>query len=67
MRAFDDADVIHVEDRVDPVDDINIITSELRIKDLEFMKSHMEKMNKEAQRAGTFFFLFLFSAMTVCA
>ena len=30
MRAFDDADVIHVEDRVDPVDDIEIITSELR-------------------------------------
>lgn len=33
MRAFDDADVIHVEDRVDPIADIEIITSELRIKD----------------------------------
>ena len=52
MRAFDDADVIHVEDRVDPVGDIDIITSELRIKDLEFMNSHREKMNKEAQRAA---------------
>jgi len=37
MRAFEDADVIHVEDRVDPVQDIDIITSELRIKDLEYM------------------------------
>ena len=34
---FEDADVIHVEDRVDPVQDIDIITSELRIKDLEYM------------------------------
>ena len=32
MRAFDDADVIHVEDRVDPVEDIEIITKELRLK-----------------------------------
>ena len=52
MRAFDDADVIHVEDRVDPVDDIEIITSELRIKDLEFMNNHLAKMNKDAQRAA---------------
>ena len=52
MRAFDDADVIHVEDRVDPVGDIDIITSELRIKDLEFMNAHLAKMNKEAQRAA---------------
>lgn len=32
MRAFDDPDVIHVEDRVDPIDDIEIITNELRLK-----------------------------------
>ena len=52
MRAFDDADVIHVEDRVDPVADIDIITSELRIKDLEYLNSHKEKMGKEAQKAA---------------
>ena len=32
MRAFDDVDVIHVEERVDPVADIEIITNELRLK-----------------------------------
>ena len=52
MRAFDDPDVIHVEDRVDPVGDIEIITSELRVKDLEFMTAHRDKMKKEAQRAN---------------
>ena len=29
MRAFEDAEVIHVEDRVDPVEDIEIITQEV--------------------------------------
>jgi len=35
LRAFDDPDIIHVEDRVDPIGDIEIITNELRAKDLE--------------------------------
>mmetsp|Transcript_30035 Transcript_30035/g.74514 ORF Transcript_30035/g.74514 Transcript_30035/m.74514 type:complete len:407 (-) Transcript_30035:175-1395(-) len=52
MRAFDDPDVIHVEDRVDPVGDIEIITSELRIKDVEYMKGTADKMKKEGQRAA---------------
>jgi hypothetical protein len=33
-RGFEDPDVIHVEDRVDPVADLEIIHNELRIKDL---------------------------------
>ena len=52
MRCFEDADVIHVEDRVDPVDDIEIITSELRAKDLEFMSALKEKTEKEVTRAA---------------
>ena len=31
MRAFDDPDVIHVEDRVDPIDDIEIISTEVQV------------------------------------
>ena len=50
MRAFEDADVIHVEDRVDPVEDIAIITSELRIKDLEYMSGIREKLCKDANK-----------------
>ena len=52
MRAFDDPDVIHVEDRVDPVDDIEIITSELRNKDLEFMNMTKGKLDKDKQKAA---------------
>lgn len=53
MRAFDDADVIHVEDRVDPVADIDIITEELRIKDLEFLDNKLAQVKKDAPRAQT--------------
>merc|ERR1712050_12315 len=53
MRAFEDADVIHAEDTVDPVRDINTICSELRIKDLDFMASRMEIHMKNKTAAAT--------------
>lgn len=53
MRAFDDPDVIHVEDRIDPIEDIEIISTELRIKDLEFMNNKVAALKKDAPRANT--------------
>merc|ERR1719222_1091358 len=38
VRAFEDDDVIHAEDTVDPVRDITTIMNELRIKDLSMME-----------------------------
>lgn len=35
LRTFEDPDITHVEDRVDPVDDMAIIHGELRAKDIE--------------------------------
>jgi len=52
MRAFDDKEVLR-DDEVDPVADIEIITSELRAKDLEFMKGISERLGKDKQRAGS--------------
>eukprot|EP01062_Namystynia_karyoxenos_P066996 TRINITY_DN60904_c0_g1_i1.p1 TRINITY_DN60904_c0_g1~~TRINITY_DN60904_c0_g1_i1.p1 ORF type:complete len:406 (+),score=179.34 TRINITY_DN60904_c0_g1_i1:76-1293(+) len=49
MRAFEDTDVLHTEDTVDPVRDIETICSELRIKDTEFMEKRKEKHMKEKQ------------------
>ena len=46
MRAFDDAEVIHVEDRVDPIDDIEIITRELRLKDMEALEKIVAAIKK---------------------
>ncbi|KAI8462511.1 MAG: P-loop containing nucleoside triphosphate hydrolase protein [Monoraphidium minutum] len=45
-RAFDDPDVIHVEDRIDPVADLEIIHSELRAKDKERLTGVIEALNK---------------------
>merc|ERR550537_1728031 len=51
MRAFEDDDVIHAEDTVDPVRDIKTITNELRVKDCSFMQSRKE-MHKKGQTAA---------------
>lgn len=46
MRAFEDDDVIHAEDKVDPVRDIETICSELRIKDMDFLQGKLEAHRK---------------------
>jgi obg-like ATPase 1 len=46
MRAFDDPDVIHVEDRIDPIEDIEIITNELRLKDIDFVQKNVNELKK---------------------
>jgi obg-like ATPase 1 len=45
-RAFEDPDVIHVEDRVDPVADLEIIHAELRLKDIERMEGVIDGIKK---------------------
>lgn len=52
-RAFDDADVIHVEGDLDPVRDLQIIHEELRLKDVEFLSKLFDTMEKEIKRIGT--------------
>lgn len=46
VRCFEDKEIIHVENCVDPLRDIEIIRSELRIKD----KDCLEKMIPKAER-----------------
>ncbi|CAJ1428359.1 unnamed protein product [Effrenium voratum] len=53
MRAFEDDDVIHAEDTVDPVRDINTICSELRLKDISYMKGKVEHHKKGHSAART--------------
>eukprot|EP00408_Alexandrium_pacificum_P010936 CAMPEP_0171225920 /NCGR_PEP_ID=MMETSP0790-20130122/37055_1 /TAXON_ID=2925 /ORGANISM="Alexandrium catenella, Strain OF101" /LENGTH=402 /DNA_ID=CAMNT_0011691967 /DNA_START=72 /DNA_END=1283 /DNA_ORIENTATION=+ len=53
MRAFEDADIIHAEDTVDPVRDIITITGELRIKDIEFVTGRIEQHMKSKAAAAT--------------
>lgn len=53
MRAFVDDDVIHAEDTVDPVRDINTISSELRLKDISWLQSKQEQHKKGMAAAKT--------------
>ncbi len=43
LRAFEDADIVHVEGDVNPVRDIEIIIDELRLKDIETVTKALEK------------------------
>jgi GTP-binding protein YchF len=45
-RAFEDPNVIHVENRVDPVADIETVTTELCLKDLDTVTKRGEKGRK---------------------
>ncbi|CAJ1962954.1 unnamed protein product, partial [Sphenostylis stenocarpa] len=52
LRAFEDPDIIHVDDTVDPVRDLEIITEELRLKDVEFMERKVEDIEKSMKRSN---------------
>ncbi|OJD38729.1 gtp-binding protein [Diplodia corticola] len=52
VRCFDDAEIIHVEGDVDPCRDLDIISEELRIKDIEFVEKAHENLVKQTRRGG---------------
>ena len=52
VRSFDDADIIHINDEVNPFNDLEIVHDELRLKDIEFAKKHLEGIDKITKRGG---------------
>ncbi len=50
VRCFEDADIHHVAGSVDPVRDIETITTELVLADLEAVNKRLEKVAKDAKR-----------------
>ena len=48
-RCFEDPNVIHVENKVDPVADIATVTTELCLKDLETVQKRLDKARKMAK------------------
>ena len=47
-RCFEDTDVTHVEGRVDPLDDLDIIETELMLADLESLEKRVNNLEKRA-------------------
>jgi len=49
VRAFTDPDVVHVNDKVDPIADIDIINTELILADLQSIERQLPKLEREAK------------------
>jgi len=49
VRVFIDSSIKHVEEDINPQRDIEIINTELIMKDLETVEKHLEKIQKEAK------------------
>jgi len=50
VRCFKGENVVHVEKTVDPIRDIDIVNTELLLKDLETISKRKEKVEKDAKR-----------------
>ncbi|MDX9899415.1 MAG: redox-regulated ATPase YchF [Spirochaetia bacterium] len=52
VRCFEDADIVHVANRVDPINDIDVIATELALADLDTVDKRMEKAVKNMRQLG---------------
>ena len=46
VRCFEDSDIQHVENRIDPLEDIKIINAELALSDLDILEKNFQKQRK---------------------
>ena len=49
LRVFSDSQIIHIEQTVNPLRDLEIINSELILKDLETVSKRIERLEKEVK------------------
>ena len=49
VRCFEDDNVIHVNNRVDPVDDSGVINFELALSDVGQIERRIERLGKKAR------------------
>ncbi len=49
VRCFDDPNTIHVSGKIDPVDDIETINTELALADIQTLENRLKKISKTAK------------------
>ena len=49
VRCFEDSNITHIEGRIDPIKDIEIIELELLFADLQTLERRIERLNKAAK------------------
>ena len=54
VRCFEDENIIHVDNRVDPLSDIETIDTELILKDLETVQKRLDKAERAAKGQDAF-------------
>ena len=47
VRCFEDSNVIHVDGRISPVNDLEVIETELMLSDLEILDKKIERISKQ--------------------
>ncbi len=47
IRCFDDPNIIHVEGKISPIDDLETIETELILSDLEMVEKKLERLSKQ--------------------
>ncbi|MFI3257219.1 MAG: redox-regulated ATPase YchF [Spirochaetales bacterium] len=52
VRCFDDADIVHVNNKIDPTGDIETINMELAFADLDTVEKRIEKAQRSARVMG---------------
>ncbi|MBR5951050.1 MAG: redox-regulated ATPase YchF [Actinomycetaceae bacterium] len=52
-RAFSDPDVVHVDGRIDPKDDIETVTTELILADMQSLENQIPRIDKEVKGKKT--------------
>jgi GTP-binding protein YchF len=52
VRCFEDSDVTHVENRIDPVADIETVETELMLADLDSLERRVDGWEKKAKGSG---------------
>jgi GTP-binding protein YchF len=50
VRCFEDPDIVHVTGSIEPVRDIEIVTTELVLADLEAVRKRKEKISRDVKR-----------------
>jgi GTP-binding protein YchF len=51
LRCFEDPNIMHHGESIDPIEDYNIIVSELMLKDLESVQKRLERLPKQIRGA----------------
>lgn len=49
VRCFDSSDIIHVNGKVDPIEDIEVIALELQLSDLQMVENVLGRLDKQAK------------------